>query len=182
MNLDGCAEEGVGITPGDVGRSPTVFSRSTARPKDDSEYLLEDKVDGRLARSPRAALDKRLEGVTARSDSVRAQSQSALCNGVGRPARRESGKRRMSARDGQRRSRRGRSKLAARAICDRHAAQRSLERGAHRARVRLGCRGGAGAGKRSRGLGAGVSSVSHHERSEGSRCFEAELRDPSLRS
>jgi predicted phosphodiesterase len=35
-------------------------------PKDDSEYLLEDKLDGRLARSPRAALDERLDGVTAR--------------------------------------------------------------------------------------------------------------------
>ena len=34
-------------------------------PTDDSEYLLEDKVEGRLARSPRAALDGRLDGVTA---------------------------------------------------------------------------------------------------------------------
>jgi putative phosphoesterase len=34
-------------------------------PDDDSEYLLEDKVWGRLARSPRPVLDKRLQGVTA---------------------------------------------------------------------------------------------------------------------
>jgi diadenosine tetraphosphatase ApaH/serine/threonine PP2A family protein phosphatase len=34
-------------------------------PTDDSEYLLEDKIDGRLARSTRKALDARLEGTTA---------------------------------------------------------------------------------------------------------------------
>jgi len=34
-------------------------------PDDDSEYLLEDKVAGRLARSPRNVLDTRLQGVTA---------------------------------------------------------------------------------------------------------------------
>ena len=34
-------------------------------PGDDSEYLLEEKMSGRLARSPRAVLDKRLQGVTA---------------------------------------------------------------------------------------------------------------------